>query len=131
MTTTQSSQSSQSSRSTPSASTVVEGSIVSGWESTLDTLEGDVTALEQQIPVGVDPGMDLLSVSSLSDWTPPEGLGPLPEHLRERAVQILQRQLMVAEGLVTQITFSKRQRDLAARMLPLDRPAAAFIDQSL
>lgn len=103
------------------------------WPDTLDVLEADVVRLEGLLdPPTSETGPGFTDTDVLGGWVPPVGLGPLPEDLRVRATHLLQRQLSVAETLVEQITKSKQQRDVAARMSHTpNRPAAAFIDQSL
>ncbi|WP_157042063.1 hypothetical protein [Nitriliruptor alkaliphilus] len=53
------------------------------WGVVLDQLEGDLDRLEAALDAGdtIDP----------SPWTPPTGLGPLPDELRERASDVLAR----------------------------------------
>jgi hypothetical protein len=54
-----------------------------GWVTVLDGLEGDLDRLEASFDAG-----DVLEVRP---WVPPSGLGPLPEHLRDRAADLLAR----------------------------------------
>lgn len=96
------------------------------WEGTLSALEGDVARLEEA--VRASHGVDEFAILD-TDWVPPTGLGPLPDHLRERAELLSARQLAVAEALIHDITWSRRQRDVAARLSRTQaRPTAAFID---
>jgi hypothetical protein len=99
------------------------------WVQTLDALEGHVEVVEAWHPT-TDGEPDVL-MTSLCDWAPPVGMGPIPEELRSRATHLLQRQLDVAEDLVQRISFSKQQREVTARMSTSGRPVAAFFDQSL
>ena len=101
---------------------------LTAWEDTLDDLEANVdrvaTAVAHEVP---DSFLDLDAT-----WVPPADLGPLPDHLRERAALLLSRQLAVAEGLVHDITWSKQQREVASRMTyAKTRPAGAFFDNRL
>ena len=101
------------------------------WHQALSELEGEVRAAEDTLSRGRADEIAAWGRRS-EDWIAPSGLGPLPEDLRERAMQLLQHQLAVAEALVERITQSQRQRDLAARMsYGPARPAAAFIDKAL
>lgn len=107
-----------------SPSTLTEGS--DAWEGTLVALETDVARLEDAANAEIRSD-EFIDVDAA--WTPPAELGPLPDHLRERAALLLSRQLAVAEALVHDITWSRKQRDLAARMSRAQaRPTAAFID---
>ena len=101
------------------------------WSEVLDSLEGDVLAAEATL--ARDRAEEIAAWGRRStDWVPPSRLGPLPDDLRERAAQLLQHQLAVAEELVERITQSRRQRDVAARMsYAPTRPVAAFIDRAL
>lgn len=97
-----------------------------GWERTLVALETDVARLEEAVHAEVRPE-EFIDIDA--NWSPPADLGPMPDHLRERATLLLSRQLAVAEALVHDITWSRKQRDLAARMSRAQaRPVAAFID---
>jgi hypothetical protein len=101
------------------------------WHEVLETLEGDVLQAEQTLARSRADEIAAWGRRS-TDWVPPSHLGPVPDDLRERAAQLLQHQLAVAEELVERITQSRRQRDVAARMsYAPTRPAAAFIDRAL
>lgn len=99
------------------------------WEETLADLEANVDR------VGAVTAPDALPDAFIDldvAWVPPADLGPLPDHLRERAALLLSRQLAVAEQLVHDITWSKQQRDVAARLsYAKTRPAGAFFDNKL
>lgn len=96
------------------------------WEGTLSALETDVARLESAVNAEIRPD-EYIDIDAT--WSPPADLGQMPEHLRERATMLLSRQLAVAEALVHDITWSRQQRDLAARMSRAQaRPTAAFID---
>ena len=101
------------------------------WHEVLETLEGDVLQAEQTLARSRADEIAAWGRRS-TDWVPPSHLGPLPDDLRERAAQLLQHQLAVAEELVERVTQSRRQRDVAARMsYAPTRPVAAFIDRAL
>ena len=101
------------------------------WPGLLGGLEGEILEAEHVLARARADEIAAWGRRS-TDWVPPTHLGPLPEELRERAAQLLQHQLAVAERLVERITQSQRQRDVAARMsYGPDRPVAAFIDQTL
>ncbi|SFL23195.1 hypothetical protein [Geodermatophilus ruber] len=104
------------------------------WATVLGELEGEVVAAEATMHEDAENRADEIAAWALraQAWTPPSGLGPLPEDLRERAARLLQHQLAVAEALVERIIQSQRQRDVAARMsYAPTRPVASYIDQVL
>ncbi|SRR5690606_23533018 len=75
------------------------------WEAALTELELDVSEIEAML------ADDHLPVAP-SRWEPPAGLGPLPEPLRERALQLLDRQSEVAQRLSEALVLSRRQARL-------------------
>ncbi|CCG01800.1 hypothetical protein [Blastococcus saxobsidens] len=101
------------------------------WQRALDELEGDV--LEAQSALARGRAEEIAAWGRRTeDWVPPADLGPIPTDLRERAAQLLQHQLAVAEQLVERILQSQRQRDVAARMsYAPSRPVASFVDRAL
>ena len=102
-----------------------------GWASALDDLESHVDATEEMLAGARAEEIAAWGRRS-ADWVPPTGLGPLPDDLRERAAQLLQHQLAVAERIVERIIQSQRQRDVAARMSYAPRrPVATFFDQAI
>jgi hypothetical protein len=100
------------------------------WPEVLDDLEVRVAEAEQLLARSRADEIAAWQPRS-TDWVPPAGLGPLPDDLRERAAQLLQHQLAVAERLIVRITQSQRQRDVAARMSYAPRPVPAFFDEAL
>ena len=66
------------------------------WESVLTDLEARVELAEQALDAGAD-----LETSLLQPWTPPQGLGPLPMHLRERAIGVIALQADVEQRIET------------------------------
>lgn len=92
-------------------------------------MEANLARVEEAVAVD-DRVEEFLDLDA--SWVPPADLGPLPEHLRERATLLLGRQLAIAEELVHEITWSKKQRDVAAKMAyAKTRPAGAFFDNRL
>src|SRR5690606_12185487 len=75
------------------------------WEAALTELELDVAEIEAML------ADDHLPIAA-SRWVPPTGLGPLPEPLRERAQQLLDRQGEVAIRLSEALVLSRRQARL-------------------
>ena len=79
-----------------------------GWEAVLDRLESDLDAAEAQ--AGGDG-------ASVEPWAVPVGLGPVPEHLQERAVALEQRQLAVTPR-VEEAKASAGRHLAAVRSIP-------------
>jgi hypothetical protein len=101
------------------------------WPAVLDALEGDVQEVEETLARGRAEEIAAWGRRA-TDWIPPSNLGPLPDDLRERAAQLLQHQLAVAEQLVERITQSQKQRDVAARMsYAPTRPVALYVDRAM
>jgi hypothetical protein len=101
------------------------------WPAVLDALEGDVQQVEETLARGRAEEIAAWGRRT-TDWIPPSNLGPLPDDLRERAAQLLQHQLAVAEQLVERITQSHKQRDVAARMsYAPSRPVALYVDRAM
>lgn len=61
------------------------------WSSVLDQLEQDVAAAEALLEHG-SLAQHPAQPDDAPQWVQPEGLGPLPEHLGERATRLLTRQ---------------------------------------
>jgi len=101
------------------------------WHQALDDLEGDV--LDAQELLARDRAEEIANWGRRSeDWIPPQGLGPVPPDLRERAARLLQHQLAVADQLAEGTLQSRRQRDVPARIsyAPAGR-VASYIDRGL
>ena len=83
------------------------------WVEALDALEADVETVERMI-ADEHRSQDAAAASS---WTPPgPQLGPLPLELRNRADDILARQLAAAKAAAAAITTNRRQTAFAARI---------------
>jgi len=107
----------------PSAETVAPGGHASqpgaevvdwtaAWVAALDRLELDVDETERMmtgLPVSV-------AESQEHRWTAPPGLGPLPESLNERAMQVNARQIEVARRIALALGATRREADLANRL---------------
>lgn len=101
------------------------------WPAVLDDLENEVVEVEEVLARNRAEEIAAWGQRA-TDWVPPSSLGPLPEDLRERAMELLQHQLAAAERLVERITQSQRQRDVAARMsYGPTRPIASFFDEAI
>lgn len=100
------------------------------WENVLGELE--VQVLEADEILASARAEEIASWNRrASSWLPPSALGPLPEELRERAARLLQSQIEATERIVAQITHSKRQRDVAARMSYAPPSVPAYFDEAL
>lgn len=92
------------------------------WEQTLARLEADVDRIESAVAAGEAP--------EVGGWTPPSDLGPLPAHLRDRAVGILERQTRVLARTSEVARGLARQRTVTARMSSgrAASAASAYVD---
>jgi len=75
------------------------------WEAALTEMELDLAETEamlngDHVPLVTKP------------WAPPKGLGPLPEPLRERAQELVDRHAEVAQQLADALVLSRRQARL-------------------
>jgi hypothetical protein len=110
--------------------TTPDGTPDAGWPEVLADLEVQVDEAERALASARAEEIAAWG-RRFDDWVPP-ALGPLPAELRERAAQLLQNQLAVAERIVVRITQSQRQREVAARMsYQVTRPVAAFVDEAI
>lgn len=66
------------------------------WESVLTDLEARIELAEQALDAGSE-----LEASLLQPWTPPQGLGPLPMKLRQRAIGVIAQQADVERRIET------------------------------
>lgn len=89
---------------------LVEASYDPRWDEVLDTLEDGIatamTALE-------NPDVPMKGFL----WSPPDGLGPLPEHLQRRAEQIVESQKELNERLANHRQEAGRHLE-ALRSIP-------------
>lgn len=83
------------------------------WGRALHALELDVERVEtllRALHSGAEPA------DAPSPWSPPSNLGPLPESLRERAQQVLARQLELTAQVAAAAVRSQRDLVLARRI---------------
>jgi hypothetical protein len=104
------------------------------WEDELGRLEADLAALERQL----DRESQLSGIPLLTDpaalrggaggWTPPSDLGPLPDHLADRARALEAAQARIALRLNK--TQAKAVQQLTAlRSVPSTRqPTPVYLD---
>ena len=90
------------------------------WETVLDRLEVEVLWAERLLRAAkpLDP----------SGWTPPRAIGPMPEHLLERAREIHARQLETVGKLVDAMRRSTQQRVYVSTALEVSPERPRFID---
>lgn len=108
--------------------------MVERWEDELSRLEADLAALETQL----DRGSQLSGIPLPSDpaalpggagaWTAPRDLGPLPDHLADRA-----RALEAAQGRIalrlSDIRATAAHQLTALRSIPSTRqPTPVYLD---
>lgn len=101
------------------------------WESELARLEADVAAAEALLADHTSASLtETADPVAPDNWTPPTGLGALPEHLLPRARAVLERQQDVAERLRVAQGATTRQRDFAARVTDATatRATPAYLD---
>lgn len=94
------------------------------WDSLLDSMARRLELIERMFAgdgeVVVDP------------FVLPEGLGPLPRHLRDRAESLLRETLIVEERLEELMDVTSRQlrRFPGHNGFASGRPAPTYVDQS-
>lgn len=88
----------------------------SAWADALAALELDVAEAEAMLAVD-----HVFDAHVRDPWTPPQGLGPLPAHLSERARALLARQLQVSR-MLTQAARDSRKHDRAVQRLQASTP---------
>jgi hypothetical protein len=97
------------------------------WEAVLDRLEADLAALEGRlsaIPLAVEaaPG------DRAEPWTPPRGLGPLPEALGERARAVEAAQARLAVRLEQVRATAARHLTAVSAIPPLTHGQPVYLD---
>lgn len=83
------------------------------WGRALHDLELDVEHAEALLRA-LHSGAE--SADAPAPWSPPSNLGPLPESLRERAQQVLARQLELTAQVAAAAVRSRRDLVLARRI---------------
>ena len=91
------------------------------WEAALMAMENDLDAQEQSLRTG--------NVTEVREFVPPEGLGPMPAHLKERVDNLVRRTALLATFVQYQLVatdadlrFERREvRHAGAQALYLDR----------
>lgn len=96
------------------------------WVEALDRLDVDVAAAEEMLSVAHLP--PVAAVAQAQAWRPPAGIGPLPPSLEQRARELLDRQLAVAERLAEAAAQARRQRVAAEALRTRSADAPVFLD---
>ncbi|WP_056671633.1 hypothetical protein [Angustibacter sp. Root456] len=100
------------------------------WEAALTLLDLDLDAAEALLAASRG-GPTAGAVEALGSWTPPAGLGRLPESLQERAEAVLARQLRVIEDVAQAAVRSRQQLELSRRMAPSQPTPPLFVDAAV
>jgi hypothetical protein len=83
---------------------------LTGWIATLDQLETGLARFEAQLDAGDDAVF-----AGPGSWAPPEGLGPLPAELKQRATSLSWRMTAIEQRA------KDRRKALEARLTDLER----------
>ncbi|WP_156023149.1 hypothetical protein [Terracoccus sp. 273MFTsu3.1] len=98
------------------------------WDTVLDRLEADLAAVERGLGESHPPTEAAVMAAQLGTWVPPRGLGPLPDHLIDRARALAATQARVAER-VDALRITVGHHLTALRALPSTPPQAPrFVD---
>ena len=100
------------------------------WEAALTQLDLDLDAAEALL-AATRGGSDVEAVAALGSWTPPAGIGRLPESLQERAQAVLARQLRVIEDVAHAAVRSRQQLEVSRRMAPAQPATPLFVDAAV
>ena len=70
----------------------------------------------------------VFEASTRDPWTPPQGLGPLPAHLVERARALLARQLSASAALAAAARNSRRHDRAISHLQVSSPPPPVYLD---
>lgn len=115
---------------TPVDSPDAERSWRAEWEAALTQLDLDLDAAEALL-AATRGGPDADTVQALGSWTPPAGIGRLPDSLQERAQAVLARQLRVIEDVAHAAVRSRQQLEVSRRMAPAQPATPLFVDAAV
>jgi hypothetical protein len=93
------------------------------WQVALDRIELDVVRLERHFDTSRELRTDV--------WDVPQGHGPLPAELRERAAELHARQLRCLERLAASLGTTHRQQvmaDAVTRVAPGSHGLPMYVD---
>lgn len=115
---------------TPADGRDAERSWRTEWEAALAQLDLDLDAAEALL-AATTSASSAVAVEALGSWTPPAGIGRLPESLHERAEAVLARQLRVIEDVARAAVRSRQQLELSRRMAPSQPTPPLFVDAAV
>jgi hypothetical protein len=83
--------------------------VTTTWEQALDELERHLQEAEALLRGDAEE-------ISRETWEKPHGLGPIPEHLVDRAMRLRERQAIVIAAIPRVLTEKRQQRRVAERL---------------
>lgn len=98
------------------------------WVAALHTMELEADEVEQLLHHR-DP-LDTAPLTPVS-FTPPDGLGPLPLALADRARRLVQRQLDLARELTIAMAGNRQQVRLVGRLSEAPDTVPVFVDNRI
>lgn len=96
------------------------------WSAALDTLERDLDVAAALSAPGFL--LDADRSAPVLDWTPPTGLGPLPESLADRAGRILDRQTSLLPQLEDAAQSARSHLRAVGSLRTNDTTASVYVD---
>lgn len=93
------------------------------WTSVLDELEARIESTEAALDAD-----DILLDALAGPFDPPTDLGPLPEHLTDRARDVLRRQLETQQRITESLASVKRDISKATQQRGAANKANAYRD---
>jgi hypothetical protein len=101
--------------------------LADSWDAVLGRLETDLAALERSLGERAPTESDV-AAAQLRTWVPPRGLGPLPDHLLDRARDLAAAQARVTERLDLLRTATAHQLTALRALPPTPEQAPVFVD---
>lgn len=99
---------------------------VAAWSAALDTLERDLDAAAELSAPGFL--LDADRSAPVPVWSPPTGLGPLPESLADRAGRILDRQVSLVPQVEDAAQSARSHLRAVGSLRTNDTSASVYID---
>ncbi len=100
------------------------------WERALAALDLDLDAAEALL-ASMRGGRELEVADALGSWSPPAGIGRLPDSLAERAQAVLDRQVRIIEDVANAAVRSRQQLEVGRRMSAVAPAAPLFVDAAV
>lgn len=101
----------------------------SAWHTALEAMELDVAETEAML-ARLHAQADHVP-QPLTPWQLPEGLGPMPSTLADRARALLERQQRAAADITRAMVGNRRQQKAAASMDQRDAARPVYIDTAV